>query len=241
MEKALSPVAMPHVLVVDDDDRLRTLLAKFLGTNGFIVSTSCDAANARAKLRSLAYDLVVLDIMMPGETGLALARSLRESTGSLKKIPILFLTARSDPQERIEGLETGADDYLSKPFEPRELLLRLHAVLRRTRKDERSKEKTFRLGKWLYEPERDILRHENETQKLTGMEAGLLRVLAANPGEALSRELLAERSGGGAVNDRTIDVQVTRLRRKIEDDPRTPKYLVTVRGEGYRLVPDEAS
>lgn len=231
---------MPHVLVVDDDDRLRVLLAKFLGTNGFIVSTACDAADARAKLRALAYDLVVLDIMMPGETGLALAQSLRAPNSPLKKIPILFLTARSDPKERIEGLEVGADDYLAKPFEPRELLLRLHAVLRRTRKDASTKERTLKLGKWLYDPERDALRHGEETQKLTDMEASLLRILAVNPGEALNRDVLAERSGG-KINDRTVDVQITRLRRKIEDDPRTPKYIVTVRGEGYRLLPDEAS
>ncbi|HBM91001.1 MAG TPA: DNA-binding response regulator [Rhodospirillaceae bacterium] len=236
VEKTLPPALKPHILVVDDDDRLRKLLGLFLRENNFIVSTSASAANARAKLQSLSYDIIVLDVMMPDETGLELAQYLRKNP-AFKDLPILLLTARSDVKERIEGLEAGADDYLSKPFEPRELLLRLHAILRRAQKGNSEEEPTLKLGRWKYNPERDELSCSEETLRLTDMEAGLMRILAANPGDVVSREILAE-SNKAIVNDRTIDVQVTRLRRKIEQDPRNPRYLVTVRGEGYRLIPD---
>ncbi len=236
VEKTLSPALKPHILVVDDDDRLRKLLGLFLRENNFIVSTSASAANARAKLHSLSYDIIVLDVMMPDETGLELAQHLRKNP-TFKNIPILLLTARSDVKERIEGLEAGADDYLSKPFEPRELLLRLHAILRRVQKENTEESPTLKLGRWEYNPARDELCCAKETLRLTDMEAGLMRILAANPGDIISREILAE-SNKAIVNDRTIDVQVTRLRRKIEEDPRNPRYLVTVRGEGYRLIPD---
>lgn len=238
MEKALNPAQKPHILVVDDDDRLRKLLGIFLRENDFIVSTAASAADARGKLAVLSYDILVLDVMMPVETGLELAASLRRKNGPLKEMPILLLTARSEVHERIEGLEAGADDYLSKPFEPRELLLRLHAILRRVQKDKVAETPILKLGRWEYNPDRDELTCAGAVQRLTDMEAGLMRVLAADAGEIISREVLAERSKG-IVNDRTIDVQVTRLRRKIEEDPKNPRYLITVRGEGYRLMPDD--
>lgn len=228
----------PHVLVVDDDDRLRELLRLFLNENGFIVSTASGAEDARSKMRSLSYDLIVLDIMMPGETGLDLVKSMRaQKDMRFHKMPILLLTARAEPIERIEGLETGADDYLTKPFEPRELLLRINSILRRAPKQKEEPIRTLRLGRWTYDPRRDELCSENEVQRLTDMEGSLMRILSAQPGVVVSREMLGERSRSG-VNDRTIDVQVTRLRRKIEGDAKNPRYLITVRGEGYMLMPD---
>jgi two-component system phosphate regulon response regulator OmpR len=234
MSSSPSPALKPHILVVDDDDRLRGLLRRYLAEQGFVVSTASQAADARAKLKHLAYDLIVLDIMMPGETGLDLMRSLRASEAA-KSLPVLLLTARGEAGDRIAGLEIGADDYVLKPFEPRELVLRINAILRRLPKPEKAKTE-LKLGAWLYNPERDELRRGDEILRLTDMEAGLMRLLAARPGSALSREALAE--AGASVNDRTIDVQVTRLRRKIEPDVKNPRYLVTVRGEGYRLMPD---
>ncbi len=228
---------MPHVLVVDDDDRLRVLLRRWLAEQGCLVTVASGAAEARDTLSLLQYDIMILDVMMPGETGLELARSLRTSSCvRLRKLPIILLTARGEAGDRIEGLEAGADDYLPKPFEPRELLLRINAVLRRSPAPEAIATR-FRLGRWTYDSQRDELKSDEETIRLTGMEAGLMRALSADAGVAISREILAERSGGG-VNDRTIDVQVTRLRRKIEEDPKNPRYLVTMRGEGYMLLPD---
>jgi len=237
MSASLSPALKPHILVVDDDDRLRSLLRRYLAENDFIVSTSTSAADARVKLKHLSYDLMVLDIMMPGETGLELTKSLREAIkSSAKQLPILLLTARGESADRIEGFEVGADDYLLKPFEPRELLLRIHAILRRAPKPS-AVSPEIKLGAWVYNQQRDELVSPDEVVRLTDMEAGLMRILAAEPGVAFSREALAERSKG-VVNDRTIDVQVTRLRRKIENDVKNPRYLVTVRGEGYMLMPD---
>jgi two-component system phosphate regulon response regulator OmpR len=230
-------VLKPHILVVDDDDRLRTLLRRYLAEQGFVVSTAMSAADAREKLKNLSYDLMVLDIMMPGETGLQLTVSLRsEGATRMGQTPILLLTARGEPDDRIAGFETGADDYLSKPFEPRELLLRIQSILRRSVKPKATLP-LQKFGQWTYDPARDELRSGSENIKLTDMEAGLLRILAAEPGVPLSRETLAERSKG-VINDRTIDVQVTRLRRKIEVDAKNPRFLVTVRGEGYMLMPD---
>ncbi len=245
MSQENSPALKPHILVVDDDDRLRGLLRQYLAENGFVVTTAANASEAREAFRSLSFDLMVLDVMMPGENGLDLARFFRgHPDARAKGLPILLLTARAEPEERIEGLETGADDYLAKPFEPKELLLRLHAILRRLQGRGMSAGgeggkalPLLKLGRWMYDAGRDELRSAEETLRLTGMEAGLMRVLAAEPGLPISREVLAERSSG-AVNDRTIDVQVTRLRRKIEEDPRNPRYLLTVRGEGYMLMPD---
>jgi len=237
MNTVLSPALKPHILVVDDDDRLRSLLRRYLAEQGFVVTTAIHAADARAKLQSLRYDLMVLDVMMPGETGFAFTQSLRGDTkSSAKQLPILLLTARSESADRIEGFESGADDYLLKPFEPRELLLRINAILRRAPKTAIVVPE-LKLGAWSYNVQRDELRSANTVVRLTDMEASLMRVLATEPGVALSREALAERSKG-IVNDRTIDVQVTRLRRKIESDPKNPRYLVTVRGEGYMLRPD---
>ncbi len=230
--------AMPHVLVVDDDDRLRDLLRLYLTENGFVVSTAADAEIARGLLTSLEYDLIVLDVMMPRENGFELTRSLR-SDPLTQKIPILLLTARGESEDRITGLEAGADDYLTKPFAPRELLLRINAILRRATPPTVTEQK-LRFGIWIYDPTRDELRAGDDVQRLTGMEANLMRVLAASPHETISREALAEmtRQSGETINDRTIDVQVTRLRRKIEPDAKNPRYLITVRGEGYRLQPE---
>ena len=229
-----APALKPHILVVDDDNRLRSLLRRYLAEQGFVVSTAAHAADARAKLKHLAYDLMVLDVMMPGESGLDLTRSLRASS-SVPSLPILLLTARGEIDDRIAGLETGADDYLHKPFEPRELVLRITSILRRLPKPV-EKKSTLKFGPWIYDPSRDELKQGDEAVRLTDMEAGLMRLLAAKPGVALGRDHLAE--GHTGVNDRTIDVQVTRLRRKIEPDAKNPRYLVTVRGEGYMLLPD---
>ena len=235
MQLTPSLALMPHILVVDDDDRLRTLIRRYLVEQGFVVTTAHSAEDARAKLKNISFDLMVLDIMMPGETGLELTKSLRSiSRASAKQLPILLLTARGEASDRIEGLEVGADDYMPKPFEPRELLLRIHAILRRMPKPPASMPE-LQLGIWRYDPQRDELKSEQETLRLTDMEAKLMKVLAAEPGVALSRETLAERTNG-AVNDRTIDVQITRLRRKIEPDARNPRYIITVRGEGYMLM-----
>lgn len=232
----LSPALKPHILVVDDDNRLRGLLRRYLAEQGFVVSTAQDAADARAKLAQLAYDLIVLDVMMPGEDGMALTRSLRQNDVT-RALPVLLLTARGEADDRIAGLENGADDYVHKPFEPRELVLRINSILRRVPKPT-EKAVLLRFGEWHYDPQRDELRRGSDVVRLTDMEAGLMRQLASRPGVAVSREALA--GGNEAVNDRTVDVQVTRLRRKIEPDVKNPRYLVTVRGEGYMLMPDSA-
>ncbi|MBB6254692.1 response regulator [Nitrospirillum iridis] len=225
------PEELPHILVVDDDDRLREALRRYLSQNGFIVSAAADAAAARRMLASLNFDLMVLDVRMPGESGLDLTRSLRADGG----LPILLLTANGQPDDRIAGLEAGADDYLPKPFEPRELVLRITSILRRLPKPAVATAEV-RLGRWVFDADREELRSSDETVRLTSGEASLLRTLAAQPGTVFTREDL----GGAGIdsNARAIDVQVTRLRRKIETDPRQPRYLQTVRGEGYVLRPD---
>lgn len=236
----MSLTLAPHILVVDDDTRLRGLLARYLGEQGFVVATAKSAADARAKLKSLAFDLMVLDVMMPGETGFEFTRALRAEETAPRPLPVLLLTAKGETDDRIEGLEAGADDYMLKPFEPRELLLRINAILRRAPSPQKKIKTELRLGAWTYDPERDELKSATETVALSGMEAGLMRALASSPGQVVSRETLAERSSaaGQAINDRTIDVQVTRLRRKIEADVKNPRYLITVRGGGYSLRPD---
>lgn len=223
----------PHILVVDDDRRLRELLRRYLADNGFLVSTASDAADARAKLAALTFDLIVLDVMMPGESGLELTGALRGTTAP----PILLLTAMADAQDRIAGLESGADDYLPKPFEPRELLLRINAILRRTARTSTTDEGPVLLGPCRFDPGRGTLTRDAEPVRLTSAEIGLLRVLARHAGETLTREELSRESRLSG-NARTVDVQVTRLRRKIEPDPKLPRYLQTVRGEGYVLIPD---
>jgi len=233
-----SPALKPHLIVVDDDDRLRKLLNRYLTEQGMIVSTASNAAEARALLQSLSYDLMVLDVMMPGESGFDLTRSLRQGPRfSKRNLPILLLTARGETDDRIMGFELGADDYLVKPFEPRELLLRINAILRRVPQNDDLPSSDIKLGRWTYSAERDELSSNEEVVRLTDMEAGLMRVLALDAGNVVSREALSA-ANKGVVNDRTIDVQVTRLRRKIEDDAKNPRYLVTVRGEGYMLLPD---
>ncbi|MGF1639540.1 MAG: response regulator [Rhodospirillales bacterium] len=222
----------PHILVVDDDPKLCRLLAQFLTGHGFIVATASDAADARGKLGSLSFDLIVLDLMMPGESGLDFAAALRQTSA----MPILMLTAMGEPEDRIAGLERGADDYLVKPFEPRELLLRINNILRRAGPPGAAPARV-RMGEMVFDLEREELRRGGRTIRLTSVEAALLTALAAQPGVPLSREVLIELTGavGG---DRAVDVQVTRLRRKIESEPRDPRYLQTVRGKGYVLKPD---
>ena len=222
----------PHILVVDDDDRLRELLRKYLSENGFMVVVAADAAEARAKLASISFDLMVLDIMMPGESGLALAASLRADN----PVPILMLTAMGDIEDRIRGLETGADDYLAKPFEPRELVLRINGILRRVPRPTEAPA-AVSLGEVSFDLERQELSRAGMPVRLTSLEAALLKALAERPGAILSREQLIERTGTDAAG-RAVDVQVTRLRRKIEPDPKLPRYLQTVRGKGYVLRPD---
>jgi len=220
----------PHLLVVDDDARLRELLRRYLSDSGFRVTAAADASEARSSLASFAFDLVVLDVMMPGESGLELTRALRAEG----RVPVLLLTAMAEPEDRINGLEQGADDYLSKPFEPRELVLRVRNLLqRRPATDVASKD--IRFGGCRFDVVRGELYRGGDLVHLTAAEAGLLSMLAQKAGQAVSREELSISLSG---NIRNVDVQMTRLRRKIERDPRFPRYLQTVRGTGYILKPD---
>jgi two-component system, OmpR family, phosphate regulon response regulator OmpR len=225
----------PHLLVVDDDARLRALLRRYLSDNGFRVTLAADAAEARAGLTSFEFDLIVLDVMMPGETGIELTRSLR---GELrrKRVPILLLTAMSEPEDRINGLEQGADDYLAKPFEPRELVLRIRNILAR-RGTTGEAAGSIRFGAFRFDLGRSELFRGAELVHLTSAEALLLAVLAARAGEAVSRDDLSQ-SAPFSGNVRNVDVLMTRLRRKIESDVRYPRYLQTVRGTGYALKPE---
>jgi two-component system phosphate regulon response regulator OmpR len=220
----------PHLLVVDDDARLRELLRRYLSDSGFRVTAAADASEARSSLASFAFDLVVLDVMMPGENGLELTRALRAEG----RVPVLLLTAMAEPEDRVNGLEQGADDYLSKPFEPRELVLRIRNLLqRRPAADVVSKD--IRLGGCRFDVVRGELYRGGDVVHLTAAEAGLLSTLAQKAGQAVSREELSISLSG---NVRNVDVQMTRLRRKIERDQRFPRYLQTVRGTGYILKPD---
>jgi two-component system phosphate regulon response regulator OmpR len=228
------------ILVVDDDARLRGLLSRYLGENGFRVTTAENAAEARDRLRFLQPDLMVLDVSMPGETGLDLTESLR---GDASELPVLLLTARGAPEDRIAGFEAGADDYLPKPFDPRELVLRIRAMLRRAPPPPPPGQPSgpVQLGALEFDPDRGEMRGEVRPYagpvRLTGGEAALLAALARKPNEVLSREDIAAALGGDEAGERAIDVQVTRLRRKIEVDPREPRFLHTVRGRGYVLKP----
>jgi two-component system phosphate regulon response regulator OmpR len=228
---------MPHILVVDDDTRLRNLLNKYLTDNGFMVTAAEDAEDALRKLKSFEVDLVVLDVMMPGKSGFEMTTELRGTSS----VPILLLTAMSENENRIEGLERGADDYLTKPFEPRELVLRINSILRRVGLPDNGVPvedgDLVRLGRFRFDTERAMLFEGDSTVHLTSTESGLLQILARQPGVTLSREALCEAADLDAAS-RAIDVQVTRLRRKFEDDPRMPRYLHTVRGQGYVLKPD---
>ncbi len=222
----------PHLLVVDDDERLRALLQRYLSGNGYRVSAAASAAQARTLMKGMAFDLLILDVMMPGESGLTLTQSIRETSA----VPILMLTAMGDPADRITGLEMGVDDYLPKPFEPRELLLRVGALLRRATPPESPPEGPVHMGQALFDPATGRLTKGGKPVKLTGAEGALLHLFTTHIGQPFSRTDLCKRLN--VALERSIDVQVTRLRRKIEDDPRLPLYLQTVRGVGYMLVPD---
>ncbi len=224
------PDDAPHLLVVDDDRRIRDLLSRFLSGEGYRVTTADNAKDARAKLTGLSFDLVVLDVMMPGETGFEFAKSLRGQSS----VPILMLTARDGTEARIEGLSIGADDYLSKPFEPRELSLRIASILKRARPPAAAPAESVRFGPFVYHLARGELRKGEDMIRLTDRERDMLRILAATPGETVARAALA--GNGDQVSERAVDVQVNRLRRKIENDPANPLFVQTVRGIGYRLV-----
>jgi len=219
----------PHLLVVDDDTRIRNLLKQYLTENGFRVTVAGNAGEARRKLAGLDFDLLVLDVMMPGETGVDLTKSLRAE----KNVPILMLTALSETDSRISGLEAGADDYLPKPFDPRELILRINNILRRGGPATTPKVEQLVFGPYTFQIARRELKRGGEALKLTDREQEILAIFAARAGETIPRhELVGDDS---EVGERTIDVQINRLRRKIERDPSNPVWLQTVRGIGYRL------
>jgi two-component system phosphate regulon response regulator OmpR len=219
----------PHLMIVDDDRRIRDLLSRFLAAEGYRVTTAGSGADARAKMSGLDFDLLILDVMMPGETGFELARFIRTTSA----VPIIMLTARIEPDNRIEGLQLGADDYVSKPFEPRELLLRIGNILKRTNPAPAPVAEQISFGPYVFHLDRGELRNGEEIVRLTDREREMLRILSAAPGETVPRLAL---SGGGTVNERAVDVQVNRLRRKIERDPANPLFIQAVRGIGYRLV-----
>ena len=220
----------PHLLLVDDDRRIRDLLSRFLSGEGYRVTTASSANDARAKLLGLHFDLLILDVMMPGETGFELARFIRTSSS----VPIIMLTARHEAEARIEGLQIGADDYVAKPFEPRELTLRIGNILKRSAPPPVEALEQIAFGPYLFHLERGELRQGEEIIHLTDREREMLRILAQAPGETVPRLSLA--GNGGSVSERAVDVQVNRLRRKIERNPANPLFVQTVRGIGYRLV-----
>ncbi len=228
----------PHLLIVDDDERIRGLLQKYLMRNGFLVSAARDAAHARRLLAGLEFDLIVLDVMMPGENGISLTRDLRRQIVT----PILLLTARGETEDRIKGFEAGADDYLVKPFEPKELLLRINAILRRMPEAAPADTgpKVLTLGQIRYDIDRGEMWQGDDLIRLTATESQLMKIFSARPNEPISRTKLVEDLGRdrGQAQERAVDVQITRLRRKIEADPKQPRYLQTVRGAGYMLAPD---
>jgi two-component system, OmpR family, phosphate regulon response regulator OmpR len=231
-----------HLLIVDDDERIRTLLQKYLMRNGFFVSAARDGGHARRLLAGLDFDLIVMDVMMPGEDGVSLTRDLRRTIST----PVLLLTAKGETDDRIAGLEAGADDYLTKPFEPKELLLRINAILRRTPpQTEMRVPRVLQMGPVRYDVERGEMWRGDDMIRLTATEAALMRIFAARPGEAVSRGQLVDDLGRGGsrgeaaqAQERAVDVQITRLRRKVETDPKQPRYLQTVRGAGYMLAPE---
>jgi two-component system phosphate regulon response regulator OmpR len=232
MSQALAtlPDDAPHLLLVDDDRRIRDLLSRYLVGEGYRVTTAETAAQARAKLDGLSFDLLILDVMMPGETGFDLAQAIRTSSA----VPILMLTARSETDNRIRGLEIGADDYVPKPFEPRELSLRIANILKRAQPAPTLLPETVRFGEFVFHLARGELKQGGETVHLTDREREMLRILAECHGETVPRQALA--GNGAATNERAVDVQVNRLRRKIERDPANPLIVQTVRGIGYRLM-----
>lgn len=221
-----------HLLVVDDDTRIRALLNRYLSENGFRVTVAADAAEARRKLAGMEFDLIILDVMMPGETGLSLTRALK----SIRHIPIILLTALAEAPSRIEGLEAGADDYVSKPFDPRELVLRITNILKRAPGLDQSAMDQVMFGPYTFSLPRKELKKASVLVRLTDRETEIMSFFAARAGETVARHELA--GNDGEIGERTIDVQINRLRRKIEDDPANPVYLQTVRGIGYRLCVD---
>ena len=231
---AALPDDAAHLLIVDDDRRIRALLSRFLAENGYRVTTASNAAEARLSLGNLVFDLIVLDVMMPGETGLAFAQALRK----ISQVPILMLTARAEAEDRVRGLETGVDDYLTKPFETRELLLRIASILRRTGPPPAPPPPSplVGFGVFVFNVDRLELKRGEEVIRLTDRERDIMVLLARSPSETVTREALGGASA--AENERTIDVQINRLRRKIETDPANPQHLHTVRGAGYRLLTD---
>lgn len=228
----------PHLLIVDDDERIRDLLRKFLARQGFLVSAARDAAHARRVLAGLEFDLIVMDVMMSGEDGVQLTTALRETLLT----PILLLTAKGETEDRIKGLEAGADDYLAKPFEPKELLLRINAILRRMPEpaQDNAAPKVLTMGPVRFDIDRSELMRGEDHVRLTATEVQLMRIFSENLRQPVSRAKLVEDLGRdtGQAQERAVDVQITRLRRKIESDPKQPRYLQTVRGEGYMLAPD---
>ena len=233
MEKSLFTQAdKPHVLVVDDDDRIRSLLSRYLRDNGFVVATAKDGNDALDVLKCAYFDILVVDVMMPHKNGLELTKDLRATSD----LPILLLTALGEVDDRIKGLELGADDYLSKPFEPKELVLRLQSILKRKGGIVNRSLNHFSIGKWIFIPDEDKLTAPDtgEDIRLTSVEVKLLEALSRHAGKILSREELARLCGVDG-NDRTVDVQITRLRKKMEEDNRIPKYIQTIRGQGYLL------
>ncbi len=225
--------SLPHILVVDDDDRIRTLVSKYLNEHGFLSFTAANAQEAKEILEIGLFDALVVDVMMPGQNGRDFTKDIR----SRGDVPVLLLTAQGEVEDRVVGLQSGADDYLTKPFDPRELVLRLQAILRR-RPQEKGASKKYRIGRWSYDPMVPEIVDGGESVRLTDVEANLLKALIRTPDTILSREDLAELCGVDA-GERTIDVQVTRLRRKLEEDSKTPRYLQTVRGKGYLLRAEE--
>jgi len=223
----------PHILVVDDDTRIRNLLKKFLSENGYMVTTAADAAEARRQMAALQFDLLVVDVMMPGEDGLSLTRGIR----AISTVPILMLTAMGEAADRINGLELGVDDYVAKPFEPKELVLRIGSILRRAPPVDTAPKMELRFGECRYDLARQRLTRSGIAVHLTAGEAELLKILAQQAGKPVDRSMLTV-TGESEANPRTIDVQITRLRRKLEPDSRQPRYLQTVRGTGYMLRTD---
>ncbi len=219
-----------HLLIVDDDQRLRDLIGRFLQENGFRITRAEHAEAARQAMQGLQFDLIVLDVMMPGQNGFEFAQSVREKSN----IPILMLTARDEPDKRIKGLEIGVDDYLAKPFEPRELLLRINNILKRS--PDITTQSELRMGAYIFYVGRGELKRDDQSIKLTERERDLLRMFAQRPGTPIPRHELA--GGENCGNERAVDVQINRLRQKIEADPSNPVYLQTVRGKGYILHAD---
>ncbi len=222
----------PHILVVDDDDRLRALLKKFLSGQGFMVTAAAEAAEARRKLACFLFDVVVLDVMMPGETGIELLESLRDTA----TMPVLMLSAMGEPDDRIKGLEIGAEDYIAKPFEPKELVLRIKTILRRSAQ-QKEKSKLVAFGDYRFDAGAGQLKHGEENIPLTSSEIAVLKLLAESAGKPVSRDELSKQLPGSG-SERAVDVQITRLRKKIEKSERKPVYLQTVRGAGYVLYAD---